>query len=95
MSWASKYLFDPIKASFAAAVAAGGSASQPAAQTATANLSQAQTLIEQSLTALATIAVNAVLALVPKGEGAALAPVADAFLAQVIEQLTAHRTGTP
>lgn len=95
MSWASKYLFGPIRDAFTQAVAVGGPASQPAAQTATQNLTQAQSLIEASVTSLATIAVNAVLGLIPKGQGTAIAPIADAFLAEVISQLVAHQNAPP
>ena len=92
MSTLSKFVFDPIKAAFSKAVEAGGPASQPAAQSATDKLTQAQNLVESAVTDLANIAVNSVLAMIPGGT--AVEGFADEMIDQIIAGLMAKKTGS-
>ncbi len=90
MSWASKHLFDPIKSAFAAAAQVGGPASQPAVQTVTDNLTQAQALVENSVTSIVNVGINAILGLIP--QGAQFAPLADEIIDGVVKELLAHKS---
>lgn len=92
MSWASKNIFDPLKAILAQA--AQQPASAGAASQATTNLTQAASLVEGSVASLATIGVNAVLGLIP--EGTAFEGLADEVVGAVVAQLLAkHPTAAP
>lgn len=90
MSTLSKYIFDPLKNAFSHAATSGSPATQAAAASATANLTQAASLVEQSMGSLVLIAANFVLGLIPGGP--AFEGLADAFLEAVIVALQAKKT---
>ena len=98
MSLFSKDVLDPIAAFFANVVksAQGNPASAPALQTTQTTgakiaqaLASADAELAAALPAAATVAVNFVMDMIPGDK--AFEPIADAFVQQVIQQLTARK----
>ncbi len=90
MTLSLKTILTDVESFFAGVAAKGASASiQPAQQAQTA-INTAASAVESALPAAANLAVNDVLAYIPGG--LSFAPLADAFIDEVITQLTAKKS---